>query len=434
VEGLERVSTDDVSALDATLRWEAPSMAGPVEEIGVAWERARGARVWDERGREYLDMTAGSGVHNVGHNHPEVVAAAAAQMGRLTHTGWQFPSPSRARLLERLAARMPFDRPRFVFAVTGSEAVEAALKLARAATGRPSVLSFLGGFHGKTGGALAVTARPFLRRGVSSHPPDVLRLPFPDATRVGPEDALRQLALVEEILAHPDFPIDEVAGIIVEPIQGASGMVAPPPGFLAALRDLTRRRGLLLIVDEIFTGMGRTGRFFGFEADGVVPDVVVMGKALGGGFPIALVAAPAELAARLAPYKQTSTFSGHPVACAAGLAVLDVLEREDLAANAARRGAELRLAVERMEPPEGRLRVTGHGLMLGIRVESEQPGAAAPLARRLNRELRRAGVLTLAGGTGDDVLKLTPPLVLSGADVDLFCSRLEAALLAAGDG
>lgn len=422
--------SDDGWVLDTTLRLESPSMAAVIEDIGVVWERGLGTRVWDERGREYLDMTAGSGVHNVGHNHPEVVAAVTEQLGRLTHTGWQFPSPPRARLLERLAALLPFDEPRFVLTVTGSEGVEAALKLARMATGRPAVLSFLGGFHGKTGGSLAVTAKPGLRRGVSSHPPDALRLPFPDATRVSPEDALGRLAMCEELIAHPDFPLDEVAGVIVEPIQGSSGMVAPPPGFLAALRDLTRRHGLLLIVDEIFTGVGRTGRFFGFEADGVVPDIVVLGKALGGGLPIAMAAAPAALASRLPPYKQTSTFSGHPAACAAGLAVLDVLEREGLAANAARRGAELRAAVEAMEPPEGRLRVTGNGLMLGMRVESERPGAAPAMARRLNRALQARGVLTLLGGSGDDVLKLTPPLTLSGADLDVFCSGLEGALRA----
>lgn len=430
----ERERTDRMTpTLETVTRLEAPSMAAVIrDETGLAWREARGTRVWGEDGKEYLDLTAGSGVHNVGHNHPEVVEAIVRQAGTLTHSGWQFPCPPRARLLERLRDLLPFDDPQLLFTVTGSEAVEASLKVARLATGRPAVLSFLGGFHGKTGGSLAVTANPRLRSGVTTVPPDVLRLPFPDAAggdgAGGPAGTRETIAWIEQLITHPDFGLDGIAGIIVEPIQGSTGMTAPPPGFLAALREMTARHGLLLILDEIFTGFGRTGQLFGFEQDGITPDIVVLGKSLGGGLPISLIAAPASLMRHIPAYKQTSTFSGHPLACAAGLAVLDVIEREQLAANAAARSEQLRAGLERLDGRGARVTVTGRGLMLGVRLEAGGRDASRDFATAFARELQRLGVLCLRGGTYGNVIKITPPLVLSAAEAEMVCDRFGQAL------
>lgn len=415
--------TEHAPAVDVVRRLEAPSTADPVAEIGVSWARASGTRVWDEDGREYLDLTAGSGVHNVGHNHPAVVRAIGEQLGALAHTGWQFPSPPRARLLERLAALVPFDDPAFILAVTGSEAMEAALKVARLATGRPAVLSFLGGFHGKTGGSLTVTANHRYRRGVSPLPSDILRLPFPEDG-----DGTWELDAIRRLLGHPDFAHDDVAAVVVEPVQGSSGMVASPPGFLAALRDLAHGYGALLVVDEIFSGFGRTGRMFGYEHDGAAPDVVVLGKALGGGLPVSAVAARAGVMASVPAYKQTSTFSGHPVACAAGVAVLDVIERERLVDAAAARGDQLARGLRDVAARSGAAVVTGKGMMLGFRIEAGDDDASQALAKATNARLRAAGVLALRGGHRGNVVKLTPPLTLSEDEVALVCERFEDAL------
>jgi 4-aminobutyrate aminotransferase-like enzyme len=307
--------------------------------------------------------------------------------------------------------------------------VEASLKVARLATGKPAVLSFLGGFHGKTGGSLAVTANPRLRSGVSAVAPDVFRLPYPDAA--GTRGAGETLAWIEEILTHPDFDLEGIAGIIVEPIQGSTGMTAPPSGFLAGLRELTARLGLLLIVDDIFTGFGRSGRMFGFDEEGVVPDIAVLGKALGGGLPISVIAGPATVMRHIPAYKQTSTFSGHPLGCAAGLAVLDVIEQEGLSANAAARGEQLRSNLERLSGDGVRVTVTGRGLMLGVRLDTGSRDASRELATELARQLPTVGVLCLRGGTWGNVIKITAPLILTAEEVEMACERFARALGAA---
>jgi 4-aminobutyrate aminotransferase-like enzyme len=297
------------------------------EDIGVAIVRAEGCRVWDEAGRDYLDLTAGSGVMTLGHGHQATVAAMRDQLGSFVHGGWQFSCPARSRLSEELARVLPWEDPVLLWCTTGSEAVEAALKVARAATGRRQVLGFLGGYHGKTAGALAVTANSTFRVGVTEVPVAGLSLPYSVASGYVPVGAPTsgEHQFGQPILEHPDFGSEAVAGLIVECVQGAGGMQAAAPGFLTELRSFTERSSMLLIVDEIFTGFGRTGTTFGFDHEGVIPDLVVLGKALGGGLPVSLVAGPRELLGALPPLRQTSTFSANPVACAAGSVLLDVL-------------------------------------------------------------------------------------------------------------
>lgn len=214
-------------------RLESPSTSKVIStKTDIPWEKSKGLKIWDYNGNEYIDMTSGSGVLNVGHNNTEVNEAIIKQLSNITHTGWQFPVGSRAELLEKLSNYVPFKNPKFIFTVTGSEAVESALKVARNFKKRPAVLSFQGGFHGKTGGSLEVTANPSFREGNSFISPSTLRLPYPEdeAFYKGDENCIsvnEYINWIEKLIDHPDFPTNQIAGIIVEPVQGASGMTAP---------------------------------------------------------------------------------------------------------------------------------------------------------------------------------------------------------------
>ncbi|GAA2356822.1 5-aminovalerate aminotransferase DavT [Catellatospora methionotrophica] len=408
-------------SLAVLARLESPSMAATVvDEIGIAAVRGQGSRIWDEAGREYLDLTAGSGVHALGHGDPGVLAAMHAQLDRFAHGGWQVSSPARADLSEQLAARLPWPDPVLLWCTTGSEAVEAALKTARCATGRRQVLGFLGGYHGKTAGALAVTANSAYRSVATEVPVAGLSLPYPVAPGYLHRDAAQQqgLRFGQEILEHPDFGAADVGGLIVETVQGAGGMNAAAPGLLSELRSFCSARGQLLIVDEIFTGFGRTGAGFGFEHEGVVPDLVVLGKALGGGLPLSLVAGPRALLDAVPPLRQTSTFSANPVACAAGAAVLKRLAADDLAARAAALGERLVAGVAAAAPPHVRLETLGRGLMVGVRIAEAPADDRAAFTRAVLARMRSMGVFALRGGTDGAVVKWTPPLTIAEDEID----------------
>ncbi|TKI60060.1 aspartate aminotransferase family protein [Lysinibacillus mangiferihumi] len=420
--------------IDIVSNLESPSTSEIISnDTKLDWEKGLNFCVWTEEGTEYIDLTAGSGVHNVGYNNSKVNEEIIKQLQSLSHTGWQFPTRSRATLLEKLCNILPFKNPKFIFTVTGSEAVEAALKLSRLVKGKSAVLSFQGGFHGKTGGSLAVTANPKLRDKVTNYAADIIRLPFPE------DDALRRhgynvpsvdeyLKWIKRFILHPDFPLDQVAGIIVEPIQGSSGMTAAPPNFLKALRKLTSDEDMLLIMDEIYTGFGRTGKMFGFQHDDIIPDIVIMGKSLGGGLPISVVAAPSDLMNKMPAYKQTSTFSGHPVACAAGSKVLEIIVDDNLSQNALERGEQFRERLEEINTlllKESKIHfvVTGKGLMLGLHIEADTSADSERIARVLNDCLKEQFVICLLGGTFNNVIKITPPLTLTPDDVDMICDR-----------
>ncbi|GAA2229364.1 aminotransferase class III-fold pyridoxal phosphate-dependent enzyme [Kitasatospora cystarginea] len=421
------------SSLEVLQRRESPSMAKTIgAEIGITPVRGLGSRLWDEEDREYLDLTAGSGVLALGHSHPAVLAAMHAQLDRYAHGGWQFGCAARAELSERLAELLPWPDPMLLWCTTGTEAVEAALKTARCATGRRQVLGFLGGYHGKTAGALAVTANSAYRSGATEVPVAGLSLPYPVAAGHVPPGARpgRGQRFGQEILEHPDFGSADVAGLIVETVQGAGGMNAAAPGLLQDLRKFCTAHGMLLIVDEIFTGFGRTGALFGFQHENVVPDLVVLGKAIGGGLPVSLVAGPRELLAALPPLRQTSTFSANPVACAAGLAVLDTLLEQDLSTGAGVLGDRLVGAVAKLAVPGVRLETIGRGLMTGVRI------AEAPVADRtaftcaVIARMRALGVLALRGGADGTVVKWTPPLTITAAELDRSVDVLREALAA----
>jgi len=394
---------------------EAPGVntLGPGGEPSLLWEEARGANVRDVDGNVYVDLTSGFGVAAVGHAHPRVVAAVREQAGKLLHgLGDVHAHPLRVALAERLKSLAPVDDAQVFFAISGAEAVEIALKTALAATGRPGVLAFEPSYHGVTLGALAVTSRPAFRAPFAAHlHGHVHRLPFGcDPGRIA-----------ESLASGPP------GAALVEPIVGREGVLVPPPGWLAALAGLCRQAGVPLIADEIFTGFGRTGTLFAVEAEGVRPDLLCCGKALGGGLPIAAVIGRRELfRCWKTPGEalHTSTFLGNPVSCAAALAVLDVLADEglpDRAAALAPRIAE-RLGGLRHHPEVRDVR--GRGLLWGVEI------AFADLAKAWTAAARERGVLLLAGGPEGRVAQLVPPLTVSEAQLAAALDILDRSLAA----
>lgn len=379
---------------------------------GILWQEARGANVVDVDGNRYIDLTAGFGVAAIGHRHPRVVAALAAQAAALVHGLADAQGhPARLALARRLCRLAPLPRPRVFFAISGADAVEVALKTALLATGRPRILAFEPAYHGLTLGALNVTSRPAFRAPAAPHlHGHLVRLPY--------GCPVRELAAA--------LVGGEVAAAIVEPIVGREGVLLPPPGWLAALRRSTAQRGTLLILDEIFTGFGRSGRLFAGPPELAAPaDLICCGKALGGGLPIAAVLGRAELMASWnAPgeARHTATFVAHPLSCAAALATLDVLARERLVARSARLGRRLaqRLAAWPARFPAVRA-VRGRGLLWGIELASASD-AAAFVAGALRR-----GVLLLAGGPEGTVAQISPPLVISERQLAAALAALETA-------
>ncbi len=375
----------------------------------ILWEEARGANVRDVDGNLYIDLTSGFGVAAVGHRHPRVAAAVRAQADRLLHAlGDVMAHPLRVELARRLVALAPLDDPQVYFAISGAEAVEIALKTALAATGRPGILAFEPSYHGLTLGALAVTSREEFRSPFASHlHGHVRRLPFGG-----------DLGEVAALLAA-----GEVGAAIVEPIVGREGILIPPEGWLAGLAAACRRHGALLIADEIFTGFGRTGRLFAVEYEGVRPDILCCGKALGGGVPIAAVLARRDLFRcweTPGEARHTATFLANPLACAAALATLDVLAEEELPPRAARLGEELG---RRLAAWPGRFpavaAVRGRGLLWGIELRT------AEIAGRWMLGAWSRGVLVLAGGPEGRVGQIVPPLTVRAEQLAAALEILE---------
>lgn len=378
-------------------------------EPPIFWERASGANVWDVDGNRYVDLGGAFAVANVGHAHPRVVEAVADQAGRLLHgMGDVHPPAVKVELLEALAARFPGGEPaRAVLGSSGADAVEAALETAALATGRAGAVAFEGAYHGLSLGALDATSRADFRD------PFAARLPHATVfARYGDAEDVRRAAREARV---------PVGAVLVEPVQGRGGVRVPPPGFLRALRRLCDAEGWVLVADEIFTGCGRTGRFFACEREGVVPDVLCIGKGLASGMPISACVGRAEVMDAWPLSRgealHTQTFLGHPPSCAAALASLAALDQEGLVARSEALGAEaLELLGRRAADLPGVKEVRGLGLMLGI--ECDAPERAA---RAVGRALRR-GLILLPSGHDGRVLSITPPLTIERA---VFLAALE---------
>ena len=382
-----------------------------------------GAELTDVDGNTYLDFAGGIGTMNIGHSHPAVIAAIREQVDQFTHTCAHVLTPEPyVRLARRLAEIAPGTRPKKTLLVnSGAEAVENAVKIARAATGRPAIIAFENGFHGRTNMALTLTGRvrPY-RVGFAPFALDIHHIPYPYCYRCEHGEASDgagccqewRTALERAFLTR--VPADQVAAIIVEPVQGEGGFVVPPPDFLPGLRDICSRHGILLIADEIQTGFGRTGRMFACEHAGVEPDLMLMAKSLAAGLPLAAVVGRAEIMDAPAPGGLGGTYGGNPVACAAALAVIDAFEREDLVARARHLGE---MALTRMREWQSRYPLVGDVRGLGamvaielVRDRASREPALAEAAAVLERA-RERGLLLIKAGLYDNVIRLLMPLV-----------------------
>jgi len=385
--------------------------------------RGEGVYLYGEHGRRYLDFTAGIGVTSTGHCHPRVVEAAQRQVATLIHG--QYTTVMHRPLLtlaERLGQVLPPELDTVFFVNSGSEAVESALRLARHATGRPNLLVFHGGFHGRTVGAASMTTSGTkFRAGFAPLMGGVVVAPFPSSYRYGwdeqtaTEFALREL---DYLLATVSAP-DETAAFVVEPVLGEGGYVPANTAFLTGLRERADRYGILLVLDEVQTGYGRTGRFWGYQHFGIRPDIIVTAKGLASGFPLSGIAASGEIMAKGWTGSQGGTYGGNAVACAAALATLDVIQEEGLVENARMRGAELMDRLRKVaadHPVIGDVR--GLGLMIGSEFTSPegQPDPAA--ARAAQKGAAERGLLLLTCGAWNQVVRMIPALVVNAEQID----------------
>jgi diaminobutyrate-2-oxoglutarate transaminase len=435
---------DGTPALERQARVESNARTYP-RRIPLVLQRAHGIYVEDSRGQVYIDCLAGAGTLALGHNHPVAVealrAALASELPLHTLDLW---TPTKEVFVEELFACLPeaFGRSAKIqfCGPSGADAVEAALKLAKSYTGRSGLLAFHGAYHGMTQGTLSISGNLGPKRALGALLPEVQFLPYPYDYRcpfgVGGDAAVEiGLQYLGTVLQDPESGVRPPAAAIVEPIQGEGGVIAAPPRWLAGVRELTRQAGVTLILDEIQTGIGRTGRMFGFQHAAITPDVLVLSKAIGGGLPLAVVLYREEMDV-WEPGAHAGTFRGHQLAMAAGAATLRFIRTEKIADHAAAVGARLKghlQALQKDRPWVGDVR--GQGLMLGMEIvdPSGSPDALghAPVdparARWLQRECLRRGLILELGGRHGATIRLLPPLITTAEDADFIAEILQAA-------
>ena len=387
-------------------------------------DRAENAEIWDKDGNRYIDFAAGIAVVNTGHRHPKVMAAVKDQLDRFTHTCHQVvPYENYVELAERLNALLPGREPKkTIFATTGAEAVENAIKIARHYTGRPAVISFAGGFHGRTFMGMALTGKvqPY-KAGFGPMMNDIWHLPFPNGLHgVSQQDALDAL----DRLFKADLEPGRVAAIIIEPVQGEGGFYEVPAGFMQKLREVCDTHGILLIADEVQTGFARTGKLFAMEHHGVAADITTMAKGLGGGLPISAVTGRADVMDSPGPGGLGGTYAGNPLGVAAAHAVLDVIEEEQLCERAERLGQRLkqRLAGLRDEVPEI-IDIRGPGFMNAV--EFNIAGTAKPnpeMTNRVREEALKRNLILLTCGVYGNVVRFLAPLTIQD---EVFAEALD---------
>ncbi|MBI5735319.1 MAG: acetylornithine transaminase [Mycolicibacterium neoaurum] len=378
-------------------RWEAVMMNN-YGTPPLALAAGDGAVVTDTDGKSYLDLLGGIAVNLLGHRHPAVIEAVTTQLNTLGHTSNLYATEPGIALAEKLVDHLGAPARAF-FCNSGTEANEVAFKITRL-TGRTKVVAAEGGFHGRTMGSLALTGQPAKRAPFEPLPGEVTFVPYGDA------------------VALADAVTEDTAAVFLEPIMGEGGVVVPPPGYLAAAREITAARGALLALDEVQTGIGRTGMFYAHQHDGITPDIVTLAKGLGGGLPIGACLAIGDTADLLTPGLHGSTFGGNPVCTAAALAVLQTLAAEDLVAQAGVLGKTISHGVEELQHPLVS-HVRGKGLLLGIVLTAEK-------AKAVEAAAREAGFLVNAAAA--DVIRLAPPLIITDTQIDEFLTALPAVL------
>lgn len=415
---------------------QSAAVAPGVATRGVYAARAENAELWDVEGRRYLDFAAGIAVNNTGHRHPRVMAAVAEQAQAFTHTSFNVaPYEGYIRLAERLNAIAPGDAPKKTMLVTtGVEAVENAVKIARAYTGRSGIIAFGGGFHGRTmlGMALTGKVKPY-KAGFGPFPAEIFHSAFPsDFHGVSVAEALRGL---DNLLLNSIEP-KRVAAFIIEPVQGEGGFNVAPAEFLRALRERADAHGILLIADEIQAGMARTGKMFCFEHAGVVPDLITMAKGLAGGFPLSAVTGRAEVVDAAPAGGLGGTYAGNPLAIAAAHAVLDVIADEDLCARAAEIGDRILGRLRALQSRQGMEAVgdvRGMGAMVAFELVTDRASKApdAALTNAIIAEAEARGLIMISCGMHGNVVRLLPPLTTPMAQVDEALDIIEASIEAA---
>jgi len=394
----------------------SPGLQSFALSAGLAMARGEGSMLFDEDGNEYIDFIAGIGVGSVGHCHPHYVESLKRQLERLTFGS--FTTETRARFLTQLAGLTPEGLTRIQLFSGGAEAVEAALRLAKAATGKHEVIGFWGGFHGKTGGVLGLLGSEF-KHGLGPFLPGRYVSPYADCYRCPlklrfPECGIACAEFLRDVIRYQTG--GEISAIIVEPIQGTAGNVVPPPGFLQAVQSIAKEHNALVIADEMLSGFGRTGAMWGASHERVVPDIMTAGKGMGGGFPLSAVISTDQLTSRAPwsnPSASSSSYGGNPLAAAAGLATLEILLKEDLIRNAERVGKVMLARLEAMKEKHRCIgEVRGKGLMLGIELvrdrQTKEP-LAKDVTRALYQECLRRGLVAM---TYSPSIRINPPLVI----------------------
>lgn len=420
-------------------QWMARRQAALPRGVGqghpIFAARATNAEVWDVEGNRWIDFCAGIAVVNTGHSHPRIVEAAKAQLDNFTHTCFQVVAyDGYVELAERLNRLAPGTTPKKSFFLnTGAEAIENAVKIARAHTGRSGIIAFNGAFHGRTMFALALTGKidPY-KAGMGPFPAEVFHAPFPNALHgISVDDAMEGI----EAVFKSDIEASRVAAIFVEPVQGEGGYIPAPPEFLRRLRTLCEQRGILLVVDEIQTGAGRCGRMFAVEHAGIEPDIITMAKGLGGGMTISAVIGKTHVMDAVAPGGLGSTYAGNPVAVASALAVLDVIEEEKICERSIVLGETIRARLNRLKQEFPAIaEVRGLGAMTAIELchdgDPKRPGTE--LANALKAEAAKRGLLLLTCGSYGNVIRIMVPLTISdeilSEGLTILKSAIEASL------
>jgi 4-aminobutyrate aminotransferase len=393
----------------------------------------KGIEAWDVDGNRFLDFAAGIAVSSTGHAHPKVVAAIKEAADRFLHVSSDWWHEGQVRLAERLALLSPVGEPTMsFFCQSGTESVEAALKLARHVTGRPRFIGFLGGFHGRTMGSLAFTSSKYTQQqGFFPTMPGVTLVPYPNSYRPllrGDDQGRAVLDYIEKVLFAGAVPASEVAAVLVEPIQGEGGYLVPPASFLPGLRELCDRHGILLIADEVQSGIGRTGRMFACQHWELKPDVVALAKGLGSGLPIGMVLAKKKVMERWPRGAHGNTFGGNPICCAAALATLELVEG-GYARNAAEQGLYFMQRLRELQARHTEIgEVRGKGLMIGMELvtDQESKAPAKELAARLVEKAFHNGLLLLTCGAS--TIRFMPPLLVTRENIDEAMTLLEVSL------
>lgn len=404
---------------------------GVATATNIIAAKAENATLWDVEGRSYVDFAGGIAVLNVGHRHPKVISAVQEQLTRYTHTAFQVIAyPPYIELAERLNRIAPIDGDaKTIFFTTGAEATENAVKIARAATGRPGIIAFAGGFHGRTLLSSAMTGKvsPY-KKGLGPFPAEIYHLPYPsETTGVTVEETLRAL----NFLFSADIEPERIAAFIIEPVQGEGGFHSPPPEFFRALDEIRRQHGILLIADEVQTGFGRTGKMFGIEHAPIKPDLITVAKSLAGGFPLSGVIGRAQIMDSIAPGGLGGTYGGSPVALAAALAVLDVIEEEKLIDRSNEIGETLRARISDFAKRNDLVKISdlrGPGAMIAFDILDKDGRPDGAEAKAVCARALSHGLILLSCGQFGQAIRILVPLTVDNDTLQKGLDKLELAL------